>query len=113
MTLLAEPILTADTAERYEVIDPAAVRAYLASRPHLVALLEEAPAQIARFFPDAPLSLACQVDPDDNTETLIIRVRTNLVAAEANQREDELLDAWILDLPYPVRRDVLITLGEL
>ncbi|MDZ4719892.1 MAG: hypothetical protein SH847_15690 [Roseiflexaceae bacterium] len=57
MTLLAEPILSAETAERYEVIDPTAVRAYLASRPALANVLEDAPQQIARFFPDAPLRL--------------------------------------------------------
>jgi hypothetical protein len=112
MTLLAEPILTADTAERYEVIDPAAVRAYLASRPHLIALLEDAPSHIARFFPGAPLQLDIHVDPDDGTETLLIRIRTNMETAEALRRDDDLIETWYLDLPYAIRRDALITLGE-
>ncbi len=112
MTLLAEPILTADTAERYEVMDAAEVRAYLASRPHLITLLEDAPQQIARFFPNAPLRLEVHVDPDDGTETLLIRIRTNMETAEALRRDDELLESWYLDLPYAIRRDALITLGE-
>lgn len=113
MTLLAEPILTAEVADRYEVIDPAAVRAFLAARPHLAALLAEAPGQIAAFFPGAPLQLECQVDPDDGTETLLIRICTNMATQPVLAKMDALLDAWYLDQPLTVRRDTLLVLGTL
>jgi hypothetical protein len=107
MTLLAEPILSADTAERYEVIDPAAVRAYLAARPHLIALLEDAPQQIARFFPDAPLRLEVQIDPDLGTMLLLLGIGTRALVEEALTQMEHLLERWYLDLPYDVQRDVL------
>lgn len=113
MTLLAEPILTPEVADRYEVIDPAAVRAFVAARPHLAVLLAEAPDQIAALFPNAPLQLECQVDPDDGTETLLIRVCTSMATQPALTKMDALLDAWYLDLPIGVRRDALLTLGTL
>jgi hypothetical protein len=113
MTLLAEPILASEVADRYEVIDPAAVRAFLAARPHLAALLAEAPNRIAAFFPRAPLQLECQVDPDDSSEILLIRVMTNLPAAAANRQLDALDEQWYLDLSLTVRRDALLTLGAL
>jgi hypothetical protein len=68
--------------------------------------------QIARFFPEAPLRLEVHVDPDDGTETLLIKIRTNMETIEALQRDDELIDAWYLNLPYAIRRDALIILGE-
>ncbi|MDZ4720269.1 MAG: hypothetical protein SH847_17585 [Roseiflexaceae bacterium] len=110
MTLLAEPVLAASVADQYDVIDPTDVRAFLASHAHLVPVLEQAPEQIARLFPDAPLLLECHIDPDDNTETLLIRIQTPLDAIAANQQMDHLLEAWYLDLPYAVRRDALVTL---
>jgi hypothetical protein len=112
MTLLAEPILTAETAERYEVIDPAAVRAYLAARPALADVLTEAPNEIARFFPNAPLRLETHTDPDDGSETLVLLIRTTLEANTAIDRLTELDNAWWLDAPQAARRVLLITLGD-
>lgn len=111
MTLLAEPILSVDVADRYAVRDPADIRAYVAARPHIAPFLEEAPDQIAVYFPDAPLTLEYQIDPDDGRELLILRVQTNQEPQAALAALTQ-LDTWYLDLPQDVQRDALVTLGE-
>jgi ABC-type nitrate/sulfonate/bicarbonate transport system substrate-binding protein len=111
MTVLAEPILTLAVADQYEVAEPIEVRAFVAARSHLASFLAEAPEKIAQFFADAPLKLEHQIDPDDNSELLILRVCTDLDVAAALGQMDSLLDAWYLDLPLDVRRDAVVTLG--
>jgi hypothetical protein len=112
MTLLTEPIMTAETADRYEVIDPAAVRAYLASRSALASVLEDAPQQIARIFPNASLRLETHTDPDDGSETLVLLIGTTLEANTAIDHLTVLDEAWWLDMPRAVRQALLITLGD-
>ncbi len=113
MTVLAEPILTAEVADQYEVVEPTEVRAFVAARSHLASLLAEAPEKIALFFPGAPLRLEVHVDPEDGRETLLIRIRTNMETPAVIERMNVLLDKWYLDLPYDIQRDVMVILGEL
>jgi hypothetical protein len=113
MTVLAEPILTTEVADQYEVVEPTEVRAFVAARSHLASLLAEAPEKIALFFPGAPLRLEVHVDPEDGTETLLIRIRTNMETPAVIERLDALTEAWYLDLPYESRRDAIVILGEL
>ncbi len=93
MTLLAEPLLRVEVADQYEVRDPVEIRAFVAARPHLVAFLEEAPRQIARFFPTAPLLLEYQLDPNDGSELLVLRIRTKQESRVALETLDQVLDA--------------------
>ena len=106
--LLEQRSIAAQAA--YRVDDDAAIISFVLAHPQLVDLLEQAPAEIARQFPDAHLTLALHDDPEEPVTTLVIGIASSLAPREALDRLDRLDDTWWLDTQLSYRTHALITL---
>ena len=88
----------AELGARYRFRDPEAVVGFLREHPYLVPLLHEARDQIARHFgPGAPVALQVVIDREvEDQRELFALVETDLPAAVAKRRLDDLDAAWWL-----------------
>jgi hypothetical protein len=86
--------------QRYRLIDPAAVRAYLERHPFLLPLIEDAHAAILTSFGTVQqVALAPIVDPEDGTEDLFALVYTTLSPVAAGQALAHFDEIWADQAP--------------
>ena len=89
----------------------AEVRAFLREHPQLNAVLREAPGEIWKFFPGAPLELEVETDPEAvGVKELFIVIRVNLPGREAFETIKALDSGWWLKQPREVRLHMRTTL---
>ena len=95
----------------YRVEDAEPIVTFVLIHPQLVDLLEEAPAAIARQFPDTSLTLEVYDDPEEPVTTLVVGIVTMLAPADALEQLQLLDEAWWLDTRPGFREHALITLA--
>lgn len=100
---------SAEIPASFDVIDDPAVRAYVVTRRHLVALLHEIPTRVEQAFGrQQSLRLRLMGDPDDGTERLLVVIRTSLTAQESRPLLRRFDDEWWRDASMPAGDDLAV-----
>lgn len=96
----------------FEIRDERRVRAYINANPALANVLEEARSQIADMFRGFTLLLKMGSPTSPlNAPKLILSIQTTMPRREALEKLDDLDEAWWLDQPTSVDKNLIITLG--
>lgn len=110
-TQAVETLKPLEVLDAYTLRNPSEVRAFISQRPHLRALLREAPREIAKFFPGAPLSLEVICDPDsDGHGELVLSIRTQISGRQAFETMKAFDREWRAAHSREARQGLLVTL---
>lgn len=82
---------------KYTLRNEQDIRLFLGKHSHLMSILSEAPRWIKSIFNSTDLALEMFRDPDDDTERLVLVIRTGLTPQVARNSLDLLDDKWWLD----------------
>lgn len=97
----------------YEILEREQVLAFLAARPHLESVLEEAPRRVERAFgKKLPLRLRIFRDREESgSAELVVEIVSGKVGADAWKEGDRNLrrlhEQWLVAVPREVTRDLL------
>lgn len=86
----------------YQCEDAAAVEAFLRANPDLLPFVEQSEVQIAKFFPDADLRLAVELDEGEDggraQEKLFLLIEVPDAIDDTLNRLEQLDEAWSVDV---------------
>jgi hypothetical protein len=107
--------LSLSSLDAYQIADPDAVRAFLQEHPFMEPLLGEVAAQLAKYFPNAPLRLQVETEMEATGRLRPQLVIETIVAGwtpdDAQDAMDEFAHQWWLDQMHRGQSRLIPTLA--
>lgn len=98
----------------YTLREPSQVLEFIEKHPFLLPLLLEAPDKIKHYFPDTPLILEVDIDPESSSmddDQLAILIASEIDPEESVDKLCELNRAWAIDIQRISQWKLLVMMG--